>query len=122
MTVDLAFDKPILLAGDTLNLTGSFNATPDKTEVLLTIGVIRPDGFTEYPLYLTRFQPSQGATTFQGMQTIPYLTKMPGLHRIFAHIYVYSDSQQIDEEMTRELWILVLPSFAWLEAHLLGRT
>lgn len=115
MPISLTLDKGILFVGDTVNLSASFNVSPSASQVLLTVGVLRPDGATEYPLYLQTIQapppptpPSTTPAPFQGSLSVPYVTKLFGFHRGFAHIYVYNNGQ-ITQEMTGEVWLLVLP-------------
>lgn len=121
MTVDLKLDKWLSFVGDKLDLAASFNVPPERTAVILSVGVIRPDGTTEYPLYLQRFQPPPPPTNppapaatpppFQGSADVSYDAKLFGIHKAFAHIYAYSDSQQIENELTAEVWFIVLPAF-----------
>jgi len=120
--IALTLDKFLCALGDTVTLTASFTAPPGTSEVLVSIGVIRPDGNIEYPVYMQRLTPPPPAagaapSAFQSTVTTAYKSKMMGFHKAFAQFYAYQNSQQIGNELTPldlfgAKWLFVGPSLA----------
>ena len=96
MSVDLKIDKTALRIGERLRLTVSFKAPSERNQAVLSIGVIRPDGTKEYPLYMQRFPLPPLESTSGAL----YDTKVMGWHKAFAHVYIYKDTEIIENVLT----------------------
>jgi len=104
--IDLKLDKTVIPLGGHLKLTCSFKAPAERTSVVLSIGIIRPDEAKEYPLYLQRF-PIPPA---EGTSGATYISKAMGWHKAFAHIYIYKNTEIIENELTPFLTFFVGPT------------
>lgn len=105
MPIDLKLDKTLLALGSQIRLTASFQAPENTTELIVSIGIKRPDGQTEYPVYMERFaappaQPGKPTPPLTNSTGAPYPTKMMGWHKAFAQIFAYTDSQIIANDLT----------------------
>jgi hypothetical protein len=106
MPIDLKIDKTMLRLGERLRLTASFKAPAERNQAILSIGVIRPDGTKEYPLYMQRFPLPPLDNTTGAL----YDSKVMGWHRAFTHVYYYQDTTIIENELTPFQDFLVGPT------------
>jgi hypothetical protein len=96
MPITLTIDTKLVNQGGRVNLAVSFTPPANGTEAIVNIGVIRPDGTIEYPIYMQRFSlPSTVTQTGAA-----YTTKVMGWHKAFAQIFYYTNGSQIDNEVT----------------------
>jgi hypothetical protein len=105
MPITLTIDTKLVNQGGRVNLAVSFTPPDDETEALINIGIIRPDGTKEYPIYMQRF-PLPSSVTQTGAA---YITKVQGWHKVFAQVFYYTNGSQIENEITAKQPFFVGP-------------
>ena len=73
----------------------SYSSPENRNEAVVSIGVLRPDGTKEYPLYMQRIK----LPPLTGRIGATYTTKMQGWHKAFAQIFIYTNSTVIENEV-----------------------
>lgn len=96
MPITLSIDTTLVNLGGRVNLAVSFTAPNSETEAVVNIGIVRPDGVTEYPVYMQRFP----LPPFTGQTGAAYITKIMGWHKAFAQVFYYTNSSEVQHEAT----------------------